>query len=210
MRTAISAALLLIATSAFAASDFDAVVAKTIKTYGGEAAWKKVVSIHETGIVDSPMSGAGKTTRDWEQGKKLRVDIQYTKNHEVRDLNGDKGTHNGEPVAGMGYDAMVLQWARLAIPAMLIEHRSELKDLGEKEGLRVIVIPISSTLSVMAAIDPKTGYIVRSGSEGQKMQFVTEYHDYKMSGGLLFAWREENFAQGMRTGATTLSAIEVK
>lgn len=210
MRTAISAALLLIATSAFAASDLDAVVAKTIKTYGGEAAWKKVASIHEAGVVESPMSGEGKTTRDWARGRKLRVEIQYAKNKEVRDLSGDKGTRNGEPVTGMGFDAMVLQWARLAIPAMLIEHRSELKDLGEKEGLRVIEIPLSSTMSVIAAVDPKTGYIVRSGSEGMGMKFVTEYHDYKMSGGLLFAWREENFAQGMRTGATTLSAIEVK
>src|ERR1700757_2409061 len=104
MRTAALAALLLIATSAFAASDFDAVVANTIKTYGGEAAWKKVVSIHETGVVESQMSGKGNTTRDWGQGKKLRVDIQYTKNHEVRDLNGDTGTRNGTPVTGMGYD----------------------------------------------------------------------------------------------------------
>ncbi|HEY2325715.1 MAG TPA: hypothetical protein VGJ82_22860 [Thermoanaerobaculia bacterium] len=210
MRTAVLAATLLVATSAFAASDFDAVVAKTIKTYGGEAAWKKVASIHETGTVDSPMSGEGKMIREWQPGKKLRVDIQYAKNHEVRDLDGDKGTHNEKPVTGMGYDAMVLQWARLAIPAMLIEHRAELKDQGEKDGLRVIQIPISSTLSVVASIDPKTGYIVRSGSEGQAMQFVTEYHDYKMSGGLLFAWREENSAQGMHTATTTLSAIEVK
>ena len=210
MRTAIAAALLLIASSAFAASDFDAVIANTIKTYGGEAAWKKVTAIHETGVVDSPMSGKGNTTRDWERGRKLRVDIQYEKNREIRDLNGDKGTRNGTEVTGMGYDAMVLQWARLAIPAMLIEHHAALKDLGEKDGLRVIEIPLSGTMSVMAAIDPKTGHIVRSGSEGQGMKFVTEYHDYRMAGGLLFAYSEENFAQGMRTGATTLSSIEVK
>ena len=210
MRTAVAAALLLIATSAFAASDFDAVVANVIKTYGGEAAWKKVTSIHETGTVDSPMSGSGKTTRDWSRDHKLRVDIQYASNHEVRDLDGAKGTRNGTEVTGMGLDAMVLQWARLAIPAMLIEHRAELKDLGLKEGLRVIEIPLSPTMSVMAAIDPKTGHIVRSGSEGKGMQFVTEYHDYRTSGGLLFAWSEENFAQGMRTGATTLATIDVK
>ena len=42
------------------------------------------------------------------------------------------------------------------------------------------------------------------------MKFVTEYHDYRMAGGLLFAYSEENFAQGMRTGATTLTSIEVK
>jgi hypothetical protein len=154
MRNAVLAALLLIATSAFAASDLDAVIAKTIKTYGGEAAWQKVASIHERGVVDSSMGGKGDMTRDWERAKKLRVDIQYAKNHEVRDLNGDTGTHNGKAVTGMGYDAMVLQWARLAIPAMLIEHRAALKDLGEKDGLRVIEIPISTTMTVMAAIDP--------------------------------------------------------
>jgi hypothetical protein len=210
MRTAIAAALLLIATSAFAASDFDAVIANTIKTYGGEAAWKKVASIHETGTVDSAMGGEGKMTRDWKHGKKLRVDIQYAKKHEVRDLDADKGTYNDKLVNGMGYDAMVLQWARLAIPAMLIEHRAELKDLGAKDGLRVIEIPISATMSVTAEIDPKTGYIIRSGSETHGMKFVTEYHDYRPSGGLLFAWREEGSAQGMHTGDTTLSSIEVK
>jgi hypothetical protein len=210
MRTAIAAALLLIASSAFAASDFDAVVAKTIKTYGGEAAWKKVASIHQTGTVTSSMSGEGKTVRDWQRGKKLRVDIQYAKNHEVRDLDGDKGMHNDKPVTGMGYDAMVLQWVRLAIPAMLIEHRSELKDLGVTNGLRVIEIPLSATMSVTAEIDPKTGYIIRSGSEMQGMKFVTEYHDFRPAGGLLFAFHEEGSAQGMHTGDTTLSSIEVK
>ncbi|HEX3582681.1 MAG TPA: hypothetical protein VH087_13020, partial [Thermoanaerobaculia bacterium] len=79
MRNAVLAALLLIATSAFAASDLDAVIAKTIKTYGGEAAWQKVASIHERGVVDSSMGGKGDMTRDWERAKKLRVDIQYAK-----------------------------------------------------------------------------------------------------------------------------------
>jgi hypothetical protein len=210
MRTAVLAALLLILAPAAFASDFDDVIANVIKTYGGEAAWKKVASIHETGTVDSPMSGKGATTRDWSRDHKLRVDIQYTSNRETRVLDGGKATRNGQEVTGMAADAMALQWARLAIPTMLIDHRAELRDLGVKDGLRVIEIPLSSNTNVMAAIDPKSGHIVRSGSEGSGMKFVTEYHDYRPSGGLLFAWSEESFAQGMRTGATTLSSIEVK
>jgi hypothetical protein len=210
MRTALFTALLLIVAPLAFASDLDDVINNVVKTYGGAAAWTKVAAIHETGTVDSPMSGKGDTTRDWAPGRKLRVEIQYAKNKEVRDLNGDHGTRNGQEVTGMGLDAMVLQWARMSIPAMLIAHRAELRDMGVKDGLRVLEIPLSSTMTVMAAIDPKSGHIVRSGSEGKGMQFVTEYHDYRTAGGLLFAFSEENFAQGMRTGATTLSTIDVK
>src|SRR5258706_5316072 len=210
MRTALFTALLLIVAPIAFASDLDDVINNVLKTYGGEAAWKKLASIHETGTVDSPTAGKGNTTRDWAPGRKLRVEIQYANKKEVRDLNGEHGTRNGQEVTGMGFDAMVLQWARLAIRAMLIEHRAELRDMGMKDGLRVLEIPLSSTMTVMAAIDPKSGHIVRSGSEGKGMQFVTEYHDYRMAGGLLFAFSEENFAQGMRTGATTLSTIDVK
>ena len=210
MRTALLTALLLIVAPLAFASDFDDVINNVIKTYGGAAAWKKVASIHETGTVDSPMSGKGATTRDWAPGRKLRVEIQYADKKEVRDLSGEHGTRNGQEVTGAGLDAMVLQWVRLAIPEMLVEHRAELRDKGMKDGLRVIEIPYSSSMTVMAAIDPKSGHIVRSGSEGQGMQFATEYKDFRPSGGLLFAWSEESFAQGMRTGATTLSTIDVK
>jgi hypothetical protein len=108
---------------------------------------------------------------------------------------------------------MTLQWARLAIPILLLEQRAKLHDLGEKEGLRVIEIPLNDTLTVMAAVDPKTFHVVRSASKGtmngQTIEFVTEYKDLRKQDGLLFAFTEENFAQGMKTADTKIESVKV-
>ncbi len=196
------------------ASDFDKLVDGVIAAYGGEAAWKSLASIEEKGSITSAMGGHGAMTRTWQRARKLRVEIVYPDHTELRDVDGATGTHNGKPVTGMQLDAMVLQWARLAIPALLVEQRTHLKDLGEKEGLRLIEIPFSDTLTIMAAVDPKTFHIIRSASKGtgggQTIEFVTEYKDLRKEGGLLFAFTEENFAQGMKTADTKIESVSVK
>jgi hypothetical protein len=215
MRNAALAALLLIvAAPAFAASELDTLVERVIKTYGGEKAWTDVRAIAETGRITSTMAGNGSLVRTWGRDSRLRVEIHYASRDEVRILQGDRGSHNGEPVTGMQLDAMTLQWARLAFPAVLIAHRAQIHDGGIRDGLRVIEVSLSASLKVMAAIDPKTAHIVRSASEGKMgaatMQFVTEYHDFRMADGLLFAFAEDNYAQGMKTAETTLEKIDVK
>jgi hypothetical protein len=196
------------------ASDFDTIVDGVITTYGGAAAWKTVKSINETGTIASAMVGHGAMTRTWQRAHKLRVEIKYSDHTEVRDLDGDHGSHNGKPVAGMQLDAMTLQWARLAIPALLIEHRPRLRDGGTREGLRLIEIPLSDALTIIAAIDPKTFHIVRSAGRGtgggQTIEFVTEYRDLRKADGLLVAFTEENFAQRMKTGDTTIDTVHVE
>lgn len=215
MRNVLAAALLvLFALPAFAASELDTLIDRVIDTYGGERAWKNVDTISQSGRITSMMNGDGTLVRTWMHDERLRVEIHYAKTDELRILNGDHGTRNGEPVSGMQLDAMTLQWARLAFPRILIAHRRDIHDLGIREGLRVIEVPIGAQLKVMAAIDPKTAHIVRSASEGKMgaatMQFVTEYSDFRMSSGRLFAYSEENFAQGMKTAETKLEKIDVK
>lgn len=196
------------------AADLDRVVDGVIKTYGGAAAWKNVKSIAESGSITSAMGGHGSMTRTWHRDRRLRVEIAYPDHTETRVLDGASGTHNGQPVNGPPLDAMTLQWGRLAIPALLIDFRPHLRDLGMREGLRLIEIPLTDTLTIMAAIDPKTFHIVRSASKGtgggQTIEFVTEYSDLRKSGGLLIAFTEENYAQRMKTGDTKLTAVEVE
>lgn len=196
------------------ASDFDTLVDHVIATYGGAAAWKDARAIRETGNVTSAMGGHGATTRTWQRAHKLRVEIVYTDHTEVRDLDGVHGTHNGKDVTGTQLDAMTMQWARMGIPALLIEQREHLRDLGEREGLRVIEIPLDETITISAAIDPKTFHIVRSASKGtgggKTIEFVTEYSDLRKADGLLIAFAEESFAQGMKTGDTKLSEVHVE
>jgi len=195
------------------ASDFDRVVDGVIKTYGGAAAWKNVQSIAESGSITSAMGGHGSMTRTWSRDRHLRVEIVYPDHTETRALAGTSGTHNGQPVNGPPLDAMTLQWARLAIPSLLIDYRAHLRDLGMREGLRLIEIPLTDTLTILAAIDPKTFHIVRSASKGtgggQTIEFVTEYSDLRKSDGLLIAMTEENYAQRMKTGDTKLTSVKV-
>ncbi|HJW95786.1 MAG TPA: hypothetical protein VJ901_19400 [Thermoanaerobaculia bacterium] len=212
MKTLAALLFAFIAIPAFA-SDFDKLVDGVIAEYGGAAAWKSVQSIDEKGTIASAMGGHGAMTRTWQRAHKLRVEIAYPDHTEVRDLDGDRGTHNGKAVTGMPLDAMTMQWARLAIPKLLIDERATLQDLGTKEGLRLIGIPLNSALVIMAAVDPKTNHIVRSASKGtgggQTIEFVTEYTELRKSDGLLIAFHEENFAQGMKTGDTSITTAHV-
>jgi len=213
MKTFAALLFTLFAIPAFA-SDFDKVVDGVIATYGGAAAWKNVKSIDEKGSIASTMGGHGAMTRVWQRAHKLRVEIAYPDHTEVRDLDGDHGTHNGKTVTGPPLDAMTLQWARLAMPMLLAERRAQLRDGGTREGLRLIEIPLSEAMTVTAAVDPKTFHIIRSASKGtgggQTIEFVTEYTDLRKSDGLLIAFAEENFAQGMKTGETTISTAHVE
>jgi hypothetical protein len=209
---AIAALLLtLLAFPAFA-SDFTKLLDGVITTYGGAAAWKKVKAIHESGDVTS-IRGRATMTRTWEPSRKLRVEIVYPDHTEVRDLDGDRGTRNGQPVTGPPLDGMTLQWGRLAIPALLVERREELRDLGMREGLRLIEIPLNDFLTITAAVDPKTFHIIRSASKGtgggQTIEFVTEYSGLRKADGLLIAFGEENFAQGTKTGDTKITTAHV-
>jgi hypothetical protein len=211
MKTFAALLFTLLAVPVFA-YDFDRLVDNVIAEYGGAKSWKSVKTIDETGSITS-MRGHGAMTRTWRRTHDLRVEIAYSDHTEVRDLNGDHGTHNGKAVTGPPLDAMTLQWARLAIPLLLIEQRADVRDLGTREGLRLIEITLSNTLTVIAAVDPKTFHIVRSASKGtgggQTIEFVTEYSDLRKADGLLIAFSEENFAQGMKTGTTVIATAHV-
>jgi hypothetical protein len=208
------ALLLTIAAVPLFASDFDKLVTGVVDAYGGEAAWKGVHAIRQSGGVTTMTGKQGKMTRTWDRAHKLHVEIVYLDRTEDRNLDGAQGTNNGKAVTGMQLDAMTMQWGRLAIPAMLTEGRAHLRDLGEKEGLHLIEIPLTDALTITAAVDPKTFHIVRSTSKGtamgQTVEFVTEYSDFRKADGLLFAFGEENFAQGTKTATSTLTEVKVE
>src|SRR5882724_13295946 len=156
MRKLAAIVAFLIAPAAFAQS-LDVVVGNVMKEYGGAPAWQKVTNIRETGkVVPAMRKGDGATTRTWQKPDKLRVEIVYPTETEVRIVDGDHGTRNGKEVTGGGLDAMKLQETRLELPLLLIAKQTSLHDLGMREGFRAIEIPISATLTVTVDIDPKS------------------------------------------------------
>jgi hypothetical protein len=209
MRKLTILAALLVAASAHAQS-LDDVVSNVTKEYGGKAAWAKVTSLRETGTVVPVMrKGDGKLTRTWAGPGKLTVEIAYPTETEVRIVDGDHGTRNGKDVTGPSLDAMKLQAARLELPMLLVSKRAALKDLGTKDGIRAIEIPLSETLTLMLNIDPKTWHILRSTGKASGLEFVVDYSDFRRVNGLLFPFAEAGMAMGMPTANTKFDSITI-
>jgi hypothetical protein len=209
MRKLTILAALLVAASAHAQS-LDDVVSNVMKEYGGKAAWAKVTSLRETGTVVPVMrKGDGKLTRTWSSPDKLTVEIAYPTATEVRIVDGDHGTRNGKEVTGPSLDAMKLQAARLELPMLLVSKRAALKDLGTKDGVRSVEIPLSETLTLTLNIDPKTSHILRSTGKASGLEFVVDYSDFRRVGGLLFPFAEAGIAMGMPTANTKFDAIVI-
>jgi len=209
MRKLTILAALLVAASASAQS-LDDVVSKVMKEYGGKAAWAKVTSLHETGTVVPVMrKGDGKLTRTWSGPGKLNVEIVYPTETEVRIVDGDHGTRNGKEATGGNLDGMKLQAARLELPMLLVTKRAALKDLGTKDGVRAVEIPLSETLTLTVNIDPKTSHILRSTGKASGLEFVVDYSDFRRVDGLLFPFAEAGMAMGMPTANTKFDSVVI-
>lgn len=199
----------LVLSSLLLAVSLDDVVTHVMNAYGGEAEWAKVSSFRETGHVDA-MNATGKMTRTWKSPDALRVEIVYPEKSEVRDVTGSHGTRNGAEVSGVALDAMRLQALRLGLPYALVRSKSSLRDLGMRDGLRVLELPLDAANSLTIAIDPATWHIVRTESHAGKVTFTTDYADFRRSGALLFAFKEKNSAQGTPTGDNIIESIEIR
>lgn len=204
---------------------------KSVDAYGGEKALAALV-FRESGRLVATMRGGkeGTITRIYRRPDQLRVEVSFPgETPEVRILDGKKGWRQGQKATGMPLDAMVLQAARFGLPLNLLQRRGEVKDLGtvarDGKALRVVALPLGGNSSMTAEIDPATGHILRStaksaggmggmsmsvgGTPGGEVEFATTYDDFRKADGILFAFKEGNFAMGQHTGDTVLEKVEV-
>ena len=210
-------ALALAAAAAAPTEKLDALVSRIAKAYGGEKALGRVKAYRETGTLESPR-GTARTLRVFAPPERLRVEIAYAGgNSEVRVLDGPRAWRDGEAVAGVLRDSMVLQAARLDLPGLLLRYRKTLVDLGEmqREGatFRGIGVPLGGRLNVAVQVDPKTARILHSEGAlpgpGGGIRFATDYSDFRRVAGVLFAFHEVSFASGQKTGDTQLEKVEL-
>ncbi|HKB81196.1 MAG TPA: hypothetical protein VKH35_15920 [Thermoanaerobaculia bacterium] len=200
----------LLAATAIHSGNVNALVDHVLDAYGGAAAWSNVYVLRESGtVVPAMASGNGSMTRTWKRPDSLRVEIVYPSRTETRTVEGDRGTHDGKAAGAMELDAMRLQAARLALPYLLVERRTSVRDLGLQNGRHRLEVPLGGSLSLIVEIDPGSGRIVHSVSKANGIEFSTDYSEFRMQDSLLFAFREENSAQGTPTGTNELRRIEV-
>ena len=205
-------AALLLATSA-RGEGLPALLTRVAHAYGGESRLLAVHSVRETGTIKS-QRGDGTLLRAFEPPLRLSIVIRRpASSPEVRVLDGSRGARDGEAVFGPMLDAMVLQAVRIDLPAALLRHRDQLRDLGEivREGkkLRSIGLPLEGGKAIAVGVEIDSGRIVYSEGAVGAIRFATLYSDFRKVDGLLFAFQEENFASGQKTADTRLAEIAV-
>jgi hypothetical protein len=221
----VTAALAVLASIAAAAGpprdDVKALVARCVEAYGGKRAIEKASVFREEGTVTSLVLHPGEKghmIRTYERPQRLRVEIAYPGGgREVRVVDGvSQGWRDGEKVSGPRLAAMILQAARLDLPALLSSRHAHPAYVGtvglDGKTLRVLSLDLAPGLVVEAAIDPATGRILRSRGvshdPAMPLEFTTTYSDFKTVSGVLVAMREKNGANGQSTGETVLEKVE--
>ncbi len=205
---------------AAATKAIDTLVEQVFAAYGGKTALAKVKAYRMEGTVNSVMRGTGALVRTFARPDRLKIALDYPGHPETRILDGRKGWRSdgqGNMPAADGFllTSMVLQAARADLPWFLDERRATIKVLAPMDGgkLQGLEIPLGEGLALTVYIESATGRIVRSSgvleTPGMKTNFASDYSDFRSVDGILFPFREANFASNQSTGDTVITKIVV-
>ncbi len=201
-----------------AREDAAALVRRCVAAYGGNGALaRSAVARHEGRVTSILHPQAGRIVRSYARPGRLRVEVEFPGSPpEIRVLDGGRGWRNGEEVESARLASMMLQAARLDLPALLSAWEARLEDHGTADldgrTVRVVSIEPAPGLVVEAQIDPVSARILRSRGasrdRGMPLEFVTTYEDFRNVAGVLVPFREKNWANGQSTGETVLEKVE--
>lgn len=196
-------------------SDVQTVLDQLVQTYGGESNLRKMDSMVQEWDMTALMGNRqGTDTRSIRAPDQLRVDLSYPKKSETRVLNGDSAFvifEGVEPkqVSGMQRDAMRLQLMRLYSPLMLRD-KIDSVSLIEEGGMMALSL-VENGVHVYYMINKENWHIEKvAGSllmNGNEIQFLTEYSDFKTIEGVLMHQKENKFANGMNTAVLQLRKV---
>ena len=202
-----------------ARDDVAALVRRCVEAYGGEAAIGRAArSVHEGTVTSLLHPGApGRIGRAYARPGRLRVEVAFqdSAEGEIRVLDGGRGWRRGQEVEGPLLTSMILQAARMDLPALLAARGAKVEARGtlalDGKTLRVLALTLAPGVVVEAGIDPATGRILRSRGSAAgpaPVEFITTYSDFRTVDGVLVPFHEENWANGKTTGETALSRVE--
>jgi hypothetical protein len=206
-----------------AGDDVGRTIDSVLAAYGGEQALDQVTSYTMRGRIENTAHGGGATTfRTFQRPDRLKVVVHYPTTVEVRILDGTRGWRREasgtyEEAEGPALDAMTLQAARANVPWILAARRADIRAIPalEQKGYTYpgLALALGDGLELRVYVDRQTHLpavtesVMRTGD--LTTSFRTIYADYRPVGGVLFAFREENFASGQHTGSTFLSDVTV-
>lgn len=195
-----------------------ALVRRCVAAYGGKAALARAAVTVEEGRVTSLLhpGAPGRIARAYARPGKLRVETAFPDGPgEIRVLDGGRGWRDGQEAHGPRLAAMMLQAARMDLPALLSAWVDRVEDRGEAEvdgrRVRVLALRPAPGLVVLADVDVASGRVLRSRGEsvdaGMPLAFETTYGDFRVVEGVLVPFHEQNWANGRSTGETVLEKV---
>ncbi len=218
--TMILSGLFLLIISHVALADVEAWLARITEAYGGEQQINAVQSYRQYGVTFSSMRGReGKVLRAYRHPDQLLIEIDYGQGElESRLLSGSRSWKQGMQVQEPFYSAMLLQAARLGLPAILLAFRKHVTDVGNYQSLQGntlhgLALRFHGRNQLIVGIDLQSGRIVESRgiikTQQFDMDFTTLYDDFRKVDGRLFAFKETHYVMGRKTGYTHLERIIV-
>jgi hypothetical protein len=209
----------LLLAAAPAKGDAQALVRRCVEAYGGKVALARSALTVQQGTVTSLLHPGvtGRIGRAYHRPGRLRVEVDFAGEGEIRLLDGGRGWRQGEEVVGGQLASMILQAARLDLPSLLSAWQDRMEDRGTRDldgkALRVLAVRIAPGLAVEADLDPATGRILRSRGTStggpNPLEFITTYSDFRSVDGVLVPFHETNWANGKTTGETVLERVEL-
>jgi hypothetical protein len=195
--------------------DAQSVLDRLIQSYGGENSLRQLDSMtQEWDMVALMRKTHGTDVRSIRAPNQLRVDLSYPQKSETRILNGNNGfvLFEGVPprqVNGMQKDAMQLQLMRLYSPLML---RQKISSIGLQQDGDLLALTLAENgVHVHYMVNKENWRIEQVAGvllmQGQEIQFLTEYSDFKVIEGVLVHHKENKFANGMNTAVLQLRKI---
>ncbi len=198
--------------------DVQGLIGRCVAAYGGKQALARAAVTRQEGRVTSLLHQGqnGRIARAYVRPGKLRVETSWPDGTgEIRILDGGTGWRDGEEASGPRLAAMILQAARLDLPALLSAWVDKVEDrgTGEVEGkaVRILSLQPAPGLIVVAEVEVGTARVLRSrGSSvdpGMPLSFETTYGEFRKVDGVLVPFLERNWANGRTTGETLLDKV---
>lgn len=195
-----------------------ALVRRCVAAYGGRPALDRAAVTVQEGRVTSLLhpGEVGRIARAYARPGRLRVETAFPRAPgEIRVLDGGRGWRDGRAAEGPPLAAMMLQAARMDLPALLSAWVDQVEDRGEAEvdgrKVRVLALRPAPGLVVLAEVDVESGRVVRSRGQaigaGMPIAFETTYGDFREIEGVLVPFLERNWANGRATGETVLEKV---
>lgn len=202
-------------------AEVQSLIDSVLMAHGGIEALRRVSAYAMQGRIEAADRPGGATTfRTFQRPDRLRIVIHYPRVVEVRILDGQRGWRREASgtyteATGPALAAMRLQAARADALWILAEHRADARAIAalEQKGHPYpgLAIALGEGLELRLYVDPETHLVAVTESsmrvEDVDTAFRTIYADYRPVDGVLFAFREENFAAGQHTGSTFLSEV---